>query len=232
MSPIRHEDDFRRREIDDWDEYVQEQLEESIAKGEFENLPDKGKPIKIWRTELNPEYDLAFSRLKNAGVLPAWMELDAEVARLTQENEDFLERSRTFLLDQLELFREQQEESAVRGDDRLDDHLPWQLPRWNVWRRVAAWWRLDPSRKDDPPPVSITDLVVQRERMRSQYLDRAAALDKKIADYHNALPRELSHLQRLRMLPERAARLFDERIPARLIVEPTDPAAQESPPAP
>ena len=28
-----------------------------------------------------PELDLAFSRLKNAGVLPTWMELDAEVVR-------------------------------------------------------------------------------------------------------------------------------------------------------
>ena len=93
MSPIRHEDDFRRREIDDWDEYIQEQIEESIARGEFEDLPDQGKPIRIWRTEVNPEYDLAFSRLKNAGVMPLWMELDAEVARLSHEMDLFLLRA-------------------------------------------------------------------------------------------------------------------------------------------
>ncbi len=212
MSPIRHEDDFQRREIDDWDEYVQEQLEESISKGELENLPDKGKPIKIWRTELNPEYDLAFSRLKNAGVLPVWMELDAEISRLADEMDSFLERSRAFLEEQLQELRARQ---AV-PDASPASAVPW----WRFWLRLAAWWRTDLREGDDVPSVrSIGGLIVQRDRMRRQYLDRAAALDKKIADYHNSLPRELSHLQRLRWLPERAARVFDEAIPARILVD-------------
>lgn len=212
MSPIRHEDDFRRREIDDWDEYVQEQLEEAISKGEFEDVPHKGKPIKIWRTELNPEYDLAFSRLKNAGVLPVWMELDAEVARLSQEMEAFLERSRTFLEEQLQELRARH----ASPEEPPGPAYPW----WQVWRRLAAWWRMD-LREPEAVPVarSIGDLIVQRDRMRRQYLDRAATLDKKIAEYHNVLPRELSHLQRLRWLPERAARVFDEGIPARMLIE-------------
>lgn len=212
MSPIRHEDDFRRREIDDWDEYVQEQLEESISKGEFENLPDKGKPIKIWRTELNPEYDLAFSRLKNAGVLPVWMELDAEIARLVEEMEAFLERSRAFLEEQLQELRARQ----AAPDEQAESPIPW----WQFCRRLALWWRMDLREAEDVPSVrSIGDLIIQRDRMRRQYLDRAAALDKKIADYHNSLPREMSHLQRLRWLPERAARVFDEAIPARILVD-------------
>lgn len=214
MSPIRHEDDFRRREIDDWDEYVQEQIEESISRGEFEDLPDKGKPIRIWRTELNAEYDLAFSRLKNAGVLPAWMELDAEVARLSGELDLFLDRSRTYLVRQLEELRERQ----AQAEEEPEPEYPW----WQSWRRIVDWWRLDLSDRDDGPAFgSIGELIVQRDRMRSQYLERAAALDKKIADYHNALPRELSHLQRLRWLPERAARVFDEYVPARMLVSDT-----------
>lgn len=217
MSPIRHEDDFRRREIDDWDEYVQEQIEESISKGEFEDLPDKGKPIKIWRTEVNPEYDLAFSRLKNAGVLPVWMELDAEIARLSHDLDVFLDRARGYLQEQLEQLRERQRQPVVDPEPRV----PW----WQFWRRIAAWWRLDTSGDDTGPQfASVGDLIVQRDRMRTQYLERAAALDKKIADYHNALPRELSHLQRLRWLPERAARVFDEEVPARMLVQDNTPS--------
>lgn len=216
MSPIRHEEDFRRREIDDWDEYVQEQIEESIARGEFEDLPHKGKPIKIWRTDLNPEYDLAFSRLKNAGVMPVWMELDAEVSRLSREMEIFLDRSRSFLLEQLQHLRERQ---AHPEDDAVEAY-PW----WQFWRRIADWWRQDLTDREEPRIVSsVGDLIVQRDRMRRQYLDRAAALDKKIAEYHNALPRELSHLQRLRWLPERAARKFDEEVSARMLMEDAAP---------
>jgi hypothetical protein len=211
MSPIRHQDDFRRVEIDDWDEYVQEQIQEAIEHGEFEDLPEKGKPIKIWRTELNPEYDLAFSRLKNAGVLPAWMELDAEVARLTAELETFLDASRAYLERHLEELRE--------AEAHAGDELPRPYPWWQFWRRIAESWRLDLNEKEQAPVVaSIGELIVHRNRMRDQYLDRAATLDKRIVEYHNTLPRELAHLQRLRMLPDRAARRFDEQVPIRILV--------------
>lgn len=211
MSPIRHQDDFRRVEIEDWDEWVQGEIQQGMENGEFENLPDKGKPIKIWRTDVNPEYDLAFSRLKNAGVLPAWMELDAEVSRKTQELESFLEASRNYLDRNLRELRE-----AQVADET--ETAP-EYPRWQFWRRIAAWWRLDASTNDAPAgPTSIGDLIVERDRMRQQYLDRAAELDKTIVEYHDTLPRELSHLQRLRMLPERAARLFDEHVPIGMLV--------------
>lgn len=212
MSPIRREDDFRRVEIDDWDEYVQEQIQEGIERGEFENLPDKGKPIRIWRTEVNPEYDLAFSRLKNAGIVPAWMELDAEIARMTQEMETFLTASRAYLERHLEALRA----ARARQESGADQRPPW----WQFWRRIAEWWRLDLSKESDEPVISsISQLIVQRDRMRSQYLARAADLDKRIVEYHNTLPRELSHLERLRMLPDRAARIFDDRVPVRMLVE-------------
>jgi hypothetical protein len=212
MSPIRHQDDFRRVEIEDWDEWVQGEIQQGMENGEFENLPDKGKPIKIWRTEVNPEYDLVFSRLKNAGVLPAWMELDAEVSRKTQALESFLEASREYLDRNLRELRE-----AQHADETEAEPTP---PRWQFWRRIAAWWRLDLSKNDAPAgPTTVGDLIVERDRMRQQYIERAAALDKTIVEYHDTLPRELSHLQRLRMLPERAARLFDEHVPIRMLVE-------------
>jgi len=211
MSPIRREDDFRRVEIEDWDEYIQEQIQEAIERGDFEDLPDKGKPIRIWRTEVNPEYDLAFSRLKNAGVMPAWMELDAEVSRKTRELETFLEASRSYLERHLQEFRASREASELR----TEPDYPW----WQFWRRIAAWWRLDLSGDEPPAAPTITALIVERDRMRQQYLDRAAQLDKTIVEYHDTLPRELSHLQRLRMLPDRAARLFDEHVPIRMLVE-------------
>lgn len=84
MSPIRKTDDFRAVEIESWDDYVQEEIAGMQARGELDNLPLQGKPIKIWRTDVNPEYDLAFSRLKNAGVMPMWMELDKEIGERTE----------------------------------------------------------------------------------------------------------------------------------------------------
>lgn len=49
--------------------------------------------------------------------------------------------------------------------------------------------------------------------MREQYLERAAAVDKKVTAFHAALPRNLWHLERMRLTPEAAAKAFDESCP-------------------
>ena len=51
MSPVRRDKDFQRTEIDDWDEWIEEQIQEQEALGAFDNLPDAGKPIHIHRTD-------------------------------------------------------------------------------------------------------------------------------------------------------------------------------------
>jgi hypothetical protein len=218
MSPIRHEEDFRRIEIEDWDTWIEEQIQESQERGEFDNLPHAGKPIEIYRTQLNPEYDLAFSRMKNAGVLPAWMELDRDVARMSQDLDAFLDRSVAWLLSERDaIIRARQTENSGPAET-----LPQQRPWWQVWQRLLDWFRFDPV--DTRPgwePRSLGDLLRLRDHIRVQYLERAAELDKKIEVYHNTLPQGLSHLQRLRMLPARAEKRFEARLPARaLFLEP------------
>ena len=215
MSPIRRDNDFQRTELEDWDTWVQEQIQEAQGRGEFDNLPDAGKPIKIWRTEVNPEYDLAFSRMKNADVLPVWMELDRDVSRLSQELDDFLERSTAWLLfERDEAIRAQTREAPAEPSAPAPKR-PW----WQIWQRLMDWFRIEPNEPDSRhEPRSIGDLLRLREHIRAQYLARAAALDKKIESYHNSLPEGLSHLQRLRMLPDRAARRFDARFPVRLLL--------------
>jgi hypothetical protein len=215
MSPIRHEDDFRRKAIDDWDDWVDEEIRKAQARGEFSNLPGQGKPIEIYRTDVNPEYDLAFSRLKNAGVMPAWMELDRDVGRLKAELDAFLERSLTYLADQRALLARRLDATAAPQPATPS------YPRWQVWRPLLEWFRMPPAETGERAtgPRSVGELLQIREHMRDQYLERAAALDRKIAAYHNALPQGLSHLQRLRMLPERAAKRFDERCPVSFVLD-------------
>ena len=81
--PLRRDGD-EIYEIENFDDWVHGQIEKAIARGEFDNLPLKGKPIKIESNPYQPELDLAFSRLKNAGMAPAWIELDREI-RTMQE---------------------------------------------------------------------------------------------------------------------------------------------------
>lgn len=197
MSPIRKTDDYRSVQIDSWDEYIEEEIVAMHERGEMENLPLQGKPLNIWKTDINPEYDLAFSRLKNAGVKPMWMELDQEIANRTEE-----------------LWAKLGEiESKIRSlIEQIKTPIPVEpLREQSRWQKLRSWFRQDYS-DDAPPPPTMTSITSTRERERTKFLELAAELDKKIASYHDSLPKGAEHLQRLRWLPERAARIFDDRI--------------------
>lgn len=197
MSPVRKTADFRSVHIDSWKELVDEEVEKLEAEGELQHLPDQGKPIKIWKTDVNPEYDLAFSRLKNAGVMPMWMELDQDIGRLTEELWSRLDAVEERIRGQLEQLKSPPE--------------PTPGPQPGFWQRLTGWFRSDFAEHEAPVPT-ITAIMAMRDRERARFLELAAELDKKISTYHDSLPKGGEHLQRLRWLPDRAARLFDERI--------------------
>ena len=200
--PIRREGD-KREHISDWDSWIEKEIREARERGEFDDLPTQGKPIDLYSTDVDSQWDFAFSRLKNANAVPEWMELDRICHTQRAEMDAFLERSAHYLADQLALLEHPVEPLPV----------PAPVPRWRFWRHLAVWLQLPTEMKEDPP-LDQLDLIRIRARMLEQYLDRAAALDKQIVAFNNALSRNLMHLERMRMLPNRARRLFDAGCPA------------------
>lgn len=81
MSPTRKEDDFRSKFIEDWDDWIEKEIRDSMARGEFSNLPGHGKPIRIESNPFDPGMDMAYSRLRNAGYAPTWMDLTVRSRR-------------------------------------------------------------------------------------------------------------------------------------------------------
>jgi hypothetical protein len=62
-------------------------IEEAIAEGKFDDLPGKGQPLNLEEDASIPAHDRAANRvLKNAGVLPDWMQLDREIDQMREEN--------------------------------------------------------------------------------------------------------------------------------------------------
>lgn len=69
-----------------FDKTVESLLQEAIARGEFDNLPNKGKPIDLIDYFNTPEeFRVASSVLKNAGVKPPEVELLREIAELKNQ---------------------------------------------------------------------------------------------------------------------------------------------------
>ena len=60
-----------------------ERIKEAIAKGEFDNLPGKGRPLDLDAYFATPEdLRMAYSLLKNADIVPEEMELLKQIEGL------------------------------------------------------------------------------------------------------------------------------------------------------
>jgi len=62
---------------------AEEKIKEAIAKGEFDNLPGKGRPLDLDAYFATPEDSrMGYSLLKNADVIPEEMELLKQIETL------------------------------------------------------------------------------------------------------------------------------------------------------
>jgi hypothetical protein len=63
---------------------AERRIQEAIERGEFDDLPGKGKPLDLGEDDrtVPPELRMAYRMLKNAGMLPPEVELHKEILRL------------------------------------------------------------------------------------------------------------------------------------------------------
>jgi hypothetical protein len=137
---------------------VEERIQEAISRGVFKNLPGKGKPLKLDnQTFVDPEMRLAYRMLRNAGMVPAWLEKQKDL-RLE------IERARIDLRRSLAHAKPEQSKSirnrfrddyerinhAIRAAN-LEAPLPsLQVSTVNVEREFAAALAAVETKKDQP----------------------------------------------------------------------------------
>jgi DnaJ family protein C protein 28 len=64
------------------DRIAEDKIKAAQERGEFDNLPGKGKPLHLEENPHEPEdWRIAFHILRNSGVRPPWMETAAEIER-------------------------------------------------------------------------------------------------------------------------------------------------------
>ncbi len=194
--------------LERWDSWVDTAIREAQQRGEFDDLPGQGHPLRLDDNPFAGDRAMGFRVLKNAGVLPYWMELEKEIAGDLGALRELRERTAHYL-------------------------NPWTVPisagsvepkhpreGASARRRLAAlvWWlfggdRSRGGRSDDrrrPEPAVVEG---ERRRARLAYLERAARLDEKIRLYNAALPDDLRWRERPRLPPDQAARDFDVACP-------------------
>ncbi|HEY9153473.1 MAG TPA: DUF1992 domain-containing protein [Anaerolineales bacterium] len=78
-----------------FDRIVDAIIKEAMERGEFDNLPGKGKPLDLTAYFNTPEeVRAAYSVLKNAGILPREAELLKEIAELKQVESALVEEKK------------------------------------------------------------------------------------------------------------------------------------------
>jgi DnaJ family protein C protein 28 len=75
----------------DWESWVDQEIRQAHERGQFDNLPGKGRPLDLTPNPYAQEQELAFKILKDAGYAPEWIELDKAIRKS-------LERARATLL--------------------------------------------------------------------------------------------------------------------------------------
>lgn len=71
--------------MDEWNNIVSQRIEEAMRRGEFDNLPGRGKPQRIQREPFVPEdQQMAFTLLQNNDLTPDWIGERKEILRLKE----------------------------------------------------------------------------------------------------------------------------------------------------
>jgi hypothetical protein len=217
MSPVRREGD-QKVWIESWGSHVDRQIREAQERGDFDNLPGAGKPLRLEENVFGAEWQSAFRMAKNAGAAPLWVELDREIGVDAAALQAMLERTARRLATEAARIRQAAGVPAPASDGAPDPSAAVGQPlaadrgrRWPFGRRRSP----RPAHPSEPvsQPRSLAELEAERLRARALYLGKAGELDQKIQDYNAHKPRTLSWLEKPRLLPAAAARQFDAACP-------------------
>jgi len=81
-----------------WNEIVERQILEARERGEFDDLPGKGKPLDLTENPFaDPEWRVAYKILQDHGFTLDWIELDKEIrAKIKACREQLLQSKRWY----------------------------------------------------------------------------------------------------------------------------------------
>ena len=76
----------------DWESAIDKQIREAREKGQFDDLPGKGKPLDLTPNPYASDKEMAYKVLKDAGYAPEWIELDKAIRSRLERAREVLAR--------------------------------------------------------------------------------------------------------------------------------------------
>ena len=113
--------------IQEWHDVVSQRIEEAMREGHFDNLRNKGKPLKLERNPFVPQdMEMAYHILENNDLPPGWI---TERTTLLKDSDRFREKLRTRMVSQ-----RQSNESPKSSNEEARPTLP-------DWEKIGESWR-------------------------------------------------------------------------------------------
>jgi hypothetical protein len=143
-----------------WESVTERIIREAQERGEFDDLPGRGRPFVVDENPYAGEMALAFHLLKNAGVAPPWIETDKEVRRLRAAAETLLRRGHAAPLAIRATLRRQLDEAVTAHDDmvrRLNVEAPSVRSHRRPIGRDVALAALDAAFRGEPAVIPGAD---------------------------------------------------------------------------
>ena len=117
-----------------WPALVERLIQEALDRGDFDDLPGRGRPLAREDDTYAGEMALAFQVLRVAGVAPPWIEADKEVRRLRDERDRLIDRARRATPLMRATYRRQLVE-IIEAHDRAVEQVNTQAPTERQHRR-------------------------------------------------------------------------------------------------
>lgn len=83
----------RRRTAPSWESLTDRLIREAQERGDFDDLPGRGRPLRLDENPYAGDMALAFHVLRNAGAAPPWVEANKELQRLDADRERLYRRA-------------------------------------------------------------------------------------------------------------------------------------------
>ena len=183
--------------LEAWETWVEKLIVDAQERGDFDDLPGHGKPLQIQDAPFAGGREVGYGILKNAGVAPYWVELEKQMRGAGARLDEIASRAASV--------------AGTAASDPFESMSPPVSPPrrycwWPFRRASAAAARQQRATHHSQPKTAEID------RLRRDYLNQAEQLDRLIAQYNAAIPRELWQLERPRLTRDAAAQEFDARI--------------------